>query len=130
LYIAPLAVAAFGAWALLASQRATTQLDDLSEIDGVLRDYSFVHSNSEFVAALSIDGQPGRFWSPAAPMRKEPPPFARGSRVRLSINPSSLFRPLDGDARKAYGLWVDGRTVQLTQSVWLDAVIAEIPESD
>jgi hypothetical protein len=105
---------------MYSSQWPPRQASDLVRIEGVLTDYSFIDGGDQFVAALTIAGQTGRFWTPAVPMRSGPAPFVKGSRVRLFADAVSPSPPLDGDARKAYGLWVDARSLETVEAA-LDA---------
>lgn len=66
---------------------------------------------------FSLEGQPGRFWTPEEKDSKAR--FDRlvpkGSFVRAYINPSEGATPIDGDAVKTYGLWVNGRQIITVQ---------------
>jgi hypothetical protein len=101
----------------------TPSFDDLIKVDGTLMSYSVEPSDSwaERLAPrprhpyilFEVSGQPGRFWNDALNPNNVKSIFPRtGVSLTFYIPTHSHFLSINGDARKSYGLTVNGTEIQ------------------
>lgn len=124
-YVAPILVASLGIALLIAS--VATRLpsrSNLVAVEGELQSYEIVsRGRNGYVTVVSLAGQSSRFWTDAvtkvsAPTLLGPEPSRRGGspRVKLFVERETAYNPIDGDAVKSYGLWIDGRAVRSVEA--------------
>jgi hypothetical protein len=90
---------------------APPEMKDLVPADGRLLSYSVYQSGTRAsqVALITLEGHPGRFWNDA--LKGAHADRLRGdvgATVRVLYAPHSRYPPVNGDAVKSYGLWVNG----------------------
>jgi hypothetical protein len=88
------------------------RFDQLVRVEGPLVSYSLyrTHGHSpDLLALIKLGGHPGRFWNDALKNGSARLLGNRmGARVGVMYQPDGHLAPMDGDAVKSYGLWVDG----------------------
>lgn len=86
--------------------------DQLVRVEGPLLSYSLHKSharNPSLYALIKLGGRPGRFWNDALKDGSATLLSNRiGARVAVMYQRGGHYAPMDGDAVKSYGLWVDG----------------------
>jgi hypothetical protein len=91
--------------------------DEVKEITGTLVSYVAYdgknrHGPSRKVILTLAQEPYVRFWTDAISKKEAPGILMTGSRIRLFVQRVRTATPVEGNALKAYGLWVDGRELQ------------------
>jgi hypothetical protein len=109
---------------------APPDMKDLVPAEGRLLRYSVDQSGTRasHVALITLEGHPGRFWNDA--LKGAHADLLRGkegSTVRVLYAPHSRYPPLDRDAVKSYGLWVNGvRLASPASALRLDRFLSSV----
>jgi hypothetical protein len=90
---------------------------ELRKVSGRLLSYSFHTSGRHgFEVLLTIEGAPHRYWTDALWRSEAAKMLSGAAQVSLYSDKEPTYRPIDGDAYKSYGLWIDGRPVRSLES--------------
>ena len=86
---------------------------ELQEVRGTLSSYAFHGSRKGgFDVVLTIEGAPHRYWTDALSRDAAVQTLRGAPQVSLYSERNPTYGPIDGDAYKSYGLWIDGRPVR------------------
>lgn len=104
--------------------------NSLLEVRGHLDSYDFHQTGrgkGDYTTIIALQ-EGRRLWTRAiAKGNAEALLRERGSEIRYYVDPKSTNVPMDGDAVKAYGLWINGRQQQsVNESISDDKVAAHI----
>jgi hypothetical protein len=111
--------------------RGAPSMRELVPAEGRLLGYSVYRGGGRagaLFALIKLDGYPGRFWNDA--LKNAHADLLRGkegSIVRVLYAPQAHFGPLDGDAVKSWGLWVNGVEIRsAADALAMDRFIANV----
>jgi len=127
-YVAPLFLLGVGLILIvLAFTISFPKANNLSEVRGHLSSYYFNQTGrgrDDYATIISLQ-EGSRFWTHAITKETvEAILKEKGVEVRFYVDPYSTAVPMDGDAVKAYGLWINGREIQSPdESISRDKVI-------
>ena len=98
---------------------------ELVEVSGPLSAFAIHESGRHrYEVLLAIDGAPHRYWTNV--LSREQAEHQLDGRVRVSLfaEAKPSYQPIDGDAYKSWGLWIDGRRVYSVEAALAeDAVL-------
>jgi len=127
-YIGPLLMLGLGLFCFIITFTASfPEANSLTEVRGHLSSYYFSQTGrgkGDYTTIVSL-GEGSRFWTNvtnkdnAATILKD-----RGLEVRYYVDPHSTNVPMDGDAIKAYGLWINGNRIQSVEDAISDDKVA------
>jgi hypothetical protein len=105
--------------------------EELVPVEGPLLAYSGYRTNSRngsFLVLFRLGGHPGRFWNDA--VKNGSAGLLNGHTgevVRVMYDPHAHLSPIDGDAVKSYGLWINGvELASAEDAVNTDHVLAHV----
>jgi hypothetical protein len=90
---------------------------ELVEVSGPLQSYAvYKLGRSSFKVILTLEGAPHRYWTDAVSRNQAAQVFEGKAHVSLYAEKAPTHPPIDGDAYKSYGLWVDGLAIETPES--------------